>query len=64
MIIFDNTIIYALFILAIVYILKNKFGVIGELPGDISFTWRNINFYFPFTSGLLIHFLIQILFRR
>ena len=45
------------------YFFGDKFGFIGNLPGDIKYEGDNFKFYFPFTTMLILSVLINIGFR-
>lgn len=36
---------------------------LGRLPGDLRFTWRGREYFFPFASGLLLSLLATLILR-
>lgn len=53
-----NNLIYAFVIYAAIYLLRGNAPYIGNLPGDIYYRKGQALFFAPFTSALLIHFII------
>ncbi|MCS6991562.1 MAG: DUF2905 domain-containing protein [Chitinophagales bacterium] len=45
----------------IIYLLGNKFGWLGRLPGDIVIKKENFTFYFPITTMLLLSAVLTLL---
>lgn len=45
----------------IVWLAGDKFGWFGQLPGDIRVEKKNVRFYAPITSMLLISILLSLL---
>lgn len=48
---------------AIYYFFGNQLRWIGRLPGDIRIEHKNIQFYFPITTTILLSLVISILFN-
>jgi hypothetical protein len=46
-----------------VLMLAARFGLpLGRLPGDIAYRGKNISFYFPLGTSILISFVLSLLF--
>jgi hypothetical protein len=43
-------------------ILSNKLSWLGKLPGDILIQRRNVTFYFPIATSILLSLLLTLLF--
>lgn len=48
-------------IVGIGLLLMDKVPYIGRLPGDINVQWRNVSFYIPLTTCILISIILNIL---
>jgi hypothetical protein len=48
--------------LGIIFILISKIPFKGKLPGDIYIKKEGFTFYFPFTTSILVSFLLSIIF--
>jgi DUF2905 family protein len=46
---------------AVIWLLGNKFGWFGNLPGDLKVEKENFRFYFPITSMILLSAAISFL---
>jgi len=57
----SSTILYGLLLLAACLLLRDKIPYIGRLPGDFDFAWKNLRFFAPITSMLLLSFIIALL---
>lgn len=44
-------------------IFSDRLGWLGRLPGDLKFESKNVRFYFPFTSLILLNLLIYLIMR-
>jgi len=55
--------VFATVIGLILNVFADKLGWLGKLPGDISLGSKNVRFYFPFTSLVLLNLLIYIVMR-
>ena len=53
-----NHLLYAFVIYAAIYLLRGNVPYIGNLPGDLYFRQGRALFFAPFTSALLIHFIV------
>lgn len=49
-----------LIILGAALVLADKIPWLGRLPGDISLQRRNVTFYFPLTTSILISVLLSL----
>ena len=57
---------FGVFVTIIGFILNvfaDKLGWLGRLPGDISLGSKNVRFYFPFASLVLLNLFIYIVIR-
>tara|TARA_B100000945_G_C19945664_1_gene396078 strand:+ start:61 stop:282 length:222 start_codon:yes stop_codon:yes gene_type:complete len=55
--------VFATVIGLILNVFADKLGWLGKLPGDISLGSKNVRFYFPFASLVLLNLLIYIVIR-
>ena len=55
--------VFATIIGCILNVFADKLGWLGRLPGDISLGSKNVRFYFPFASLVLLNLLIYIVMR-
>lgn len=53
---------FLIFIVGIFLIFKIPIPYLGKLPGDISVSGENYQFYFPITTSIIISIIISILF--
>jgi hypothetical protein len=44
-------------------IFSDRLGWLGRLPGDLKFESKNVRFYFPFTSLILLNLFIYLIMR-
>ncbi len=44
----------------VLYFFHDKMQWLGKLPGDIRIEKENFSFYFPFTTGILLSRLVQL----
>ena len=44
-------------------VFADKLGWLGKLPGDISLGSKNVRFYFPFASLVLLNLIIYLIMR-
>ena len=44
-------------------VFSDRLGWLGRLPGDLKFESKNVRFYFPFTSLILLNLLIYLIMR-
>ena len=59
-------IMLGLFAVAVGFLLNifsDRLGWLGRLPGDLKFESKNVRFYFPFTSLILLNLLIYLIMR-
>ena len=47
----------------ILNVFADKLGWLGKLPGDISLGSKNVRFYFPFASLVLLNLIIYLIMR-
>jgi len=47
--------------LSLLIYLKVDFSWIGKLPGDLIFSKKNMRFYFPFTTSILVSLLFTLI---
>ena len=54
----------ALIVIGALLVLGSKFSFfgLGRLPGDIAYKGKNVSFYFPFVSCLILSALLTLLF--
>ena len=55
--------VFATVVGLILNVFADKLGWLGKLPGDISLGSKNVRFYFPFASLVLLNLLIYIVIR-
>ncbi len=48
-------------ILGLLFMLGDKIPWLGHLPGDISYRGKNITFYFPLGTSLLISIILSLI---
>jgi len=48
-------------LLGVILTVVGRIPFLGRLPGDISFSRGNVQFYFPLVTGLLISLVVTIL---
>jgi len=53
--------IFISFIGLIFYLFGDKFGFLGHLPGDFKYESKNINFFSPITSMLIISLFLSLI---
>lgn len=53
---------FALVGLGIILLFSDKIPFLGRLPGDIAVEKRNITFYFPIATSILISIVLSIVF--
>jgi len=51
-----------LFFLGGIMLIFGKLPFLGKLPGDIHIQKKNISFYFPLTSSILISIILSLIF--
>jgi hypothetical protein len=51
-----------LFVLGLLLTFAGRVPFVGRLPGDIVYRKGNFTFYFPLATGILISFLLSLLF--
>jgi Protein of unknown function (DUF2905) len=51
-----------LLILGVVFVLAGKIPSLGRLPGDIYIQRRNVTFYFPLATSLILSVLLSLVF--
>jgi len=55
----NNSMVFALIVIAIVALGRDKIPFLGRLPGDIELRWRGIQIYFPIVSALVVGFILS-----
>jgi hypothetical protein len=56
-----NIVLQGIIILILVLLLKDRVPYIGNLPGDLSFRFGNVQLFIPFMSCLLVSLGISLL---
>ena len=56
-----TTSVFILFIGLIFYLFGDKFGFLGHLPGDFKYESKNIKFFSPITSMLIISLFLSLI---
>lgn len=50
-------------VIGLVLILAGRFGLpLGRMPGDIAYRGKNVSFYFPLGTSIIISIVLSILF--
>lgn len=45
----------------VIWLLGDRLGWLGHLPGDVSIEKENFSFYFPFTTMIIVSIVLSIL---
>ncbi len=51
-----------LLLLGVVFLLSGRLPWIGRLPGDITIHRKNVTFYFPFATSLILSLILSLIF--